>query len=60
MPSLERTLTVHDIESQAALELPDRELMALVTVVIAGNPVSIDANVCAQVITNDSTLTCRA
>ncbi len=59
-----KILSLEEIESQTALELPDREMMALVTVVIAGVKVDVDAdvaaNVCAQVLSNHDALDCRA
>ena len=33
-PAMKRTLTFADVEAQSALELPSRELMGLVTVVL--------------------------
>ena len=64
-----KILTDADLESQAALELPDREMM-LVTIVIgnllSGNTVTIDVRnvdvalqVCANVLANLPNLTCE-
>lgn len=51
-----KRLSVADLEAQAALELPDREMMALVNIIIvdtlSGNnvnvqvPIGVAANVC--------------
>jgi hypothetical protein len=55
-------LTAADMSAEAALELPDRDMMGLITVVIAGVRVDVDADVvaqvCAQVITTDTGLEC--
>ncbi len=62
-------LSVEDLESQAVMELPDRELM-LVTIVIgnllSNNTVNIDvrnidiaAQICAAVLSNNTNLTCE-
>ena len=62
-------LSMDELESQAVLELPDRELM-LVTVVITNllnnNTVEIDvrnidiaAQICAAVLTNNTNVTCE-
>ncbi len=64
-----RMLSVEDLESQAVMELPDRELM-LVTIVIgnllSNNTVNIDvrnidiaAQICAAVLSNNTNLTCE-
>ncbi len=61
-------LSVEDLESQAVMELPDRELM-LVTVVINNvlnnNTVTIDIRnidialqICAAILTNNTNVTC--
>ncbi len=45
-----KPLGVEELEAQTALELPDRNMMALLTVVVAGNEivknVDVAANVC--------------
>jgi hypothetical protein len=64
-----RPLSVEEIDAQAALELPDREMM-LVTVVITNllnnNEVSIDvrnidiaAQICANALANNSNVDCE-
>ena len=64
-----RPLSVEEIDAQAALELPDREMM-LVTIVITNvlnnNTVEIDvrnvnvaAQICAAVLTNNTNVTCE-
>jgi len=42
-----KRLTIEDLEAQAALELPERDMMALVTVVITNvlNNLSVDVDV---------------
>ena len=63
-----RTLNLSEIEAQTALELPDREMMALVTIVITNllnnNTVTIDvrninvaAQICAALLSNTN-VTC--
>ena len=63
-----RTLNLSEIEAQTALELPDREMMALVTIVITNllnnNTVTIDvrninvaAQICAALLSN-ANVTC--
>lgn len=44
---MKKTLTMAEIESQTALELPERHMLALVTVIIADvlNNLSISVNV---------------
>jgi hypothetical protein len=44
---MKRTLTLDDIEAQTALELPDRHMLGLVTVVITNllNNLSVDVTV---------------
>ena len=70
-----RQLTTEDLEAQVALELPERDMMALITVIITdvlnNNTVSIDVNnnkvavqVCALVnllndLTGTTTFSCR-
>ena len=68
-----RPLTLDDLESQAALELPDRDLMqviiipgGLVNVVVGDVTVNVDlrdvnvgANVCVQAIASQSSVTCE-
>ena len=64
-----KMLSDADLESQAALELPDREML-LVTIVITnllnGLEIEVDvrnvrvaAEVCAQVLANRSNIDCR-
>lgn len=63
-----KMLSVEEIESQAVLELPDREMMALVNVVITNFlnnndidvniPVNAAVNLCAAVLAVDSDVTC--
>ena len=66
-----RILSMEDIEAQTALELPDREMLALVTVVvgdveilvpigIAANLCNINAAVLAQQLVNDQEARCTA
>lgn len=66
-----KPLSPEEIEAQTAVELPDRKLMALVAVVIAGNtvflPIGIAANVCgvqanvlAQQLAQTGSATCVA
>jgi len=42
-----KRLTIEDLEAQAALELPERDMMALVTIVITNvlNNLSVDVDV---------------
>ncbi len=64
-----KMLSMDELESQAVMELPDREMM-LVTVVINNvlnnNTVEIDvrninvaAQICAAVLTNNTNVTCE-
>ncbi len=59
-----KPLGVEEIEAQTALELPDREMMALVNVTITNvlnnNTVNVDiaANACANILNNNPNLTC--
>ena len=57
-----QSLTAADMSAETALELPDRDMMGLINVVIAGVRVDVDADVvaqiCAQVITTETGLTC--
>ena len=64
-----RPLSVEEIDAQAALELPDREMM-LVTIIINNvlnnNTVEIDvrnvnvaAQICAAILTNQTNVTCE-
>lgn len=67
-----KALSAEDIDAQAAFELPDREMMALVNVValngvtvavpisIAANVCGIDANVLAQQVQQNGDATCTA
>ncbi len=66
-----KLLGVEELEAQTALELPDREMLALVNVIVAGNnvavPIGIAANVCgvnaavlAQDFAQDGSAECRA
>ena len=63
-----RPLSTEEIEAQTALELPERDMMALVTIVlVTGDIVTIDVrnvdvafNICAQIIASESVLDCRA
>ncbi len=69
--SLEKkTLSLEEIEAQTAMELPDREMMALIDItIVTGDVVTIElrnvsvaaaANICAQIITSESVLDCNA
>ena len=69
MVAEKKTLSLDELESQAAVELPDRDLM-LVTIVITNllNNLTIDidvrnvnvaAQVCAAVLSNNSDVDCR-
>lgn len=55
-----RHLTLEEIDAQPTLELPDRELMSLITIAGVNVDVDVAANVCAQVLTSDTTLRCTA
>ena len=68
MSTNKQILSQADLDSQMALELPNRDLM-LVTVVIgnllSGNTIEIDvrnidiaAQICAAVLTNNTNVTC--
>ncbi len=60
------TLTLEDIESQAALELPERDMLSLVTIVALNGVITtinvvnndVAAQVCAQALTNASVQSC--
>lgn len=63
-----KSLSLEEIEAQTVMELPDREMMALIVIgnVLSGNTVTIDvrnvdvaAQVCAQVLNNNPNLTCE-
>ncbi len=61
-----KMLTLEDLESQTALELPNREQMALVTVVlitgdileITVRNVDIGANICANLLSSGAAVEC--
>ncbi len=62
-----RALSPEVLEAQTAMELPDREMMALVIInnVLSGNTVTIDirnvdvaAQICAGVLNNNAGVTC--
>ena len=67
-----KALSLEELEAQTALELPDREMMALVNVVALNGvnvavPIGIAANVCgvnaavlAQDLSQDGSATCTA
>ncbi len=66
-----KALSLEELEAQTALELPDREMLALVNVIVAGNnvavPIGIAANVCgvnaavlAQDFAQDGSAECKA
>ena len=66
---MKKTLSVAELDSQVAMELPDREMM-LVTVVITNllnnNTVEIDvrniriaAQICAAVLTSQTVVDCK-
>lgn len=67
-----KALSVEDLEAQAAFELPDREMLALVNVValngvtvavpigIAANVCGVDAAVLAQEVNQGGDTTCEA
>jgi hypothetical protein len=65
---MKSVVTHADLESQVALELPPRDMLALVVILFKTGDIDvievedIDAalNVCNQVLTNDSVLKCTA
>ena len=61
-----KLLSIEELEAQTALELPDREMMALVTIVlITGDIVTIDVknvqvgfNICAALVAAVAVIDC--
>lgn len=65
-----KALSPEVLEAQTAMELPDREMMALVTVVIGNvnvlrdveitvRNVDVAAQICASVLSNNTQVTCE-
>lgn len=60
-------LTSNELESQTALELPERDMLALVTIValngvittIEVEDVNVGAQICAQALANQSVQSCE-
>jgi hypothetical protein len=42
-------LSMQELEAQSAVELPNRELLALVTVIVAGVSIDVPINVAANI-----------
>ena len=58
-------LSVEQLESQIALELPDREMMALLTIIIGSiripitiRDVDVALGICANILAANSNVTC--
>ncbi len=65
-----RTLTTHELDAQTAVELPNRDMMALVTIVIGRvdiiddvtitiRNVDVALNLCAQLLATGNFLSCE-
>lgn len=63
-----KALSPEVLEAQTAMELPDREMMALVVInnVLSGNTITVDIRnvdvalqVCANALSNNPNLTCE-
>ena len=68
MLAAKKELSIAELEAQSAMELPDREMMALVIInnVLNNNTVTIDvrnvnvaAQICAAILNNNAGLTCE-
>jgi hypothetical protein len=67
---VKKTLNMAELDAQTAVELPDRDLMALVTIVIGNvnilrdveitvRNVDVAAQICAAVVAANTQLTCE-